>query len=134
MAFIPYLHFPGTCAEAMRFYAALFGATDLQMLRYADAPPGTPTTGAPERIMHSQFTGPDGAVLMASDYPQGGPPQQAVSVMLTPATAAEARGVFDRLAEGGQVKVAFGPTFFSPGFGMLTDRFGTNWILGARGA
>lgn len=40
-----------------------------------------------------------------------------------------ASGWFDRLAEGGAVIQPFGPTFFSPGFGMVKDRFGTHWII-----
>jgi PhnB protein len=45
---------------------------------------------------------------------------------------ASARAAFDRLAgEGGHVIEAFGPTFFSPGFGMVKDRFGTHWIISA---
>lgn len=38
MAFIPCLNFDGICAEAMQFYANLFGATDLTIMRYTDAP------------------------------------------------------------------------------------------------
>jgi PhnB protein len=132
MGFMPYIHFDGTCAEAMGFYARVFGADDLQMMRYAEAPGATgPDTG---RIMHSQFSA-QGGVLMASDFPPGhGQPQQAMSVMIDPAGVAEAEALFDRLAEGAAIIMPFGPTFWSPGFGMLKDRFGTHWIIGARPA
>ena len=43
--------------------------------------------------------------------------------------ATEARRVFDGLSEGGKVGMAFGPTFWSPGFGSLTDRFGVPWMI-----
>jgi PhnB protein len=43
--------------------------------------------------------------------------------------AAEARRVFDALAEGGVTTMPFAETFWSPGFGMLTDRFGTPWMI-----
>ena len=43
-----------------------------------------------------------------------------------------ARRAFDRLAaDGGAVVIDLGPTFFSPGFGMARDRFGTHWIISA---
>ena len=45
------------------------------------------------------------------------------------ADAGEAKRVFDALAEGGQVQVPLGETFFSPAFGMCTDRFGTPWMV-----
>ncbi len=38
MAFIPYIHFDGNCDEAMSFYAGVFGATDLKIMRYSEAP------------------------------------------------------------------------------------------------
>ena len=37
--------------------------------------------------------------------------------------------VFDALAVGGQVTMPFAATFWSPGFGMVTDRFGTPWMV-----
>lgn len=131
MAFMPYIHFSGNCAEAMAFYVEVFGGTDLQLMRYSEAPPGG---GMPpsDTIMHAQFS-VGGAILMASDFPPGmGEKQQAMSVMIDPATVAEARRVYDRLAEGGDVIMPFGPTFWSPGFGMMRDRFGTHWIIGAQ--
>jgi len=41
----------------------------------------------------------------------------------------EAKRVFDALSEGGQVQMPLGETFFSPAFGMCTDRFGTPWMV-----
>ncbi len=127
----PYLHFQGTCAEAMTFYAGVFGAADLQMMRYSEAPPEEGAAvdrakASSDRIMHSQFTG-SGLTIMASDFPAGiGDPQKAVSVM---AAVKGAKGIFEKLLPGAEVIAPFGPTFWSPGFGMLKDRFGTHWIV-----
>lgn len=134
MVFMPYIHFSGNCAEAMAFYCGLFRGTDLQMMKYSDVPAAG--GGAPsDRIMHSQFTA-NGAVLMASDIPpfMADGPQQAVSVMIDPATLAQAQRLFDALAEGGTITVPIGPTDWSPGFGMVDDRFGTSWIIGTQPA
>ena len=129
----PYIHFPGTCAEAMAFYAELFGGTEVQVMKYDDMPPqeGQPAMPKSDRIMHSQMNAM-GSVLMASDFPPGveGEPQQAVSIMLAPATVAEGRRLFDGL-KGGGVIMDYGPTFWSKGFGMTKDQFGTHWIIGA---
>jgi PhnB protein len=51
--------------------------------------------------------------------------------MQTAPDLATARARFDRLAEGGAIIDDFKPTFFSPGFGMVKDRFGTHWIISA---
>ncbi len=130
MSFMPYIHFDGQCAQAMAFYMQVFGGTDLQTMLYSDAPPdsGIPPS---DLIMHSQFNAL-GGVLMASDAPPGmGGPQQSVSIMVAPPSVDAAHKVFDALSEGGKVIMPFGPTFWSPGFGMTEDRFGTHWIIGA---
>jgi PhnB protein len=131
MSPIPYLHFGGQCAEAMAFYSEVFGATDLQMMRYAEAPEAPPDWKTSDRVIHSQVS-LGGGTLMASDFPPGqGQPQQAVSVMFTAADVAAARAIFARLGDGGAEVMPFGPTFFSPGFGMVKDRFGTHWMISA---
>lgn len=132
MPTIPYLHFRGDCAQALAFYAGALGGTGLALMRYAESPTAPDDWRASDRVLHGQVTIGTGT-LMASDFPPGldGDPQRAVSVMQTFADPASTRAAFDRLSRGGAVIQAFGPTFFSPGFGMLRDRFGTHWILSA---
>ena len=45
------------------------------------------------------------------------------------ADVAEGKRLFDALAQGGQTVMPYAPTFWSPGFGMTTDRFGTPWLV-----
>ncbi|MGL5008568.1 MAG: VOC family protein [Paracoccaceae bacterium] len=129
MAFAPYIHFQGNCAEALRHYANVFGTADIQLSTYADAPAGSPMP-ASDRIMYGHII-VDGAVLMASDYPPGmeGSPQQSVTISWTRPTVTAAKALFDLLAEGGTITMPFGETFWSSGFGMLRDRFGTAWMI-----
>ena len=42
---------------------------------------------------------------------------------------AEADRLFSALAEGGQVQMPLGKTFFSSRFGMVADRFGVSWMV-----
>ena len=130
MSTIPYLHFQGQCAEALAFYAQALGGTDLALMRYRDGPDAPEAWKSSDRVMHGQVTLGAGT-LMASDFPPDheGDPQKAVSVMQTLPTPEASRAAFDRLSEGGAVIQPFGPTFFSPGFGMVKDRFGTHWII-----
>ncbi|HEX4646137.1 MAG TPA: VOC family protein, partial [Verrucomicrobiae bacterium] len=67
--------------------------------------------------------------LMASDGCEEGQKFEGFSLALSVATAAEADRAFAALAEGGQVKMPLNKTFWSPRFGMLTDRFGIGWMV-----
>ena len=73
---------------------------------------------------------PDG-VLMASDYPPGmaAEAQAAVSLMTVADTVAEGQRLFNALSDHGHVVQDYGPSFFSRGFGMVTDRYGTHWMI-----
>ncbi len=129
MTFTPHLYFDGTCAEAMTFYADLFGAGDLQIMRFSDA---SGETGLPssDRVMHAQFSA-GGHALMGSDVPPGTPyqPQTSVAITHTAPDTETGQVLFDRLADGGEVTMPFAPSFFAPAFGMVTDRFGTHWMI-----
>lgn len=130
MAFDPYLHFQGNCAEAMETYAKLFGSGDVTMMRYAEAPEATPEMRASDRVMHASFI-VNGRVLMASDYPPGmeGAPQSSVTISHTVADWESGKRIFEALAQDGTVIMPYGQTFWASGFGMCTDRFGTSWMV-----
>jgi PhnB protein len=130
MSFTPYIYFDGRCEEAMCFYADVFGAEAPAIMRYRDAP-DTEGLEASDRVMYSHIMLGDRA-LMASDVPVGSEhrPQQSVSVHHEVATIDEGKAKFNRLAEGGEITMPYGPSFFSPGFGMCRDRFGTHWMIG----
>jgi PhnB protein len=125
-----YLFFNGTCAEAMRFYERTLGGKIEMMLTYGEGPPEHCPAGAKDRIMHCSLS-LDGRKLMASDTP-GEPqtPAGGFSLSLNYPNAAEARRIFDLLANGGKVMMPMGKTFWAEAFGMLTDRFGTPWMVG----
>jgi PhnB protein len=135
MAFRPYLAFAGNCREAFTRYQEIFGG-ELALLTMSDAPAdgGSPPPGAnPDAIMHAALTSSEG-LLMGADDPSGKFDGQVrgMCVNCSLDDAAEAKGVFDALAEGGQVQMPLGNTFFSPAFGMCTDRFGTPWMVMVR--
>jgi PhnB protein len=67
---------------------------------------------------------------MASDGEARGRPEfKGFSLSIRTRSEAEADRVFGALADGGQVQMPLGKTFFSPKFGMLTDRFGVAWMV-----
>lgn len=131
MSFDPYIHFQGNCRAALSAYQAIFGG-DLSIMTYAEAPDAPDAMKGSDLVMHATLA-LGGRSLMASDFPPGmaGDPQAGVSISHEAAGVAEGRAIFDRLSEGGTVLMDFGPTFWSDGFGMLKDRFGTHWMISA---
>jgi PhnB protein len=128
---VPYLGFNGNCAEAMRFYErALDGKLEL-MMSGADSPMAAqvPKEFA-HRIMHARLALPGGATLYAGDA-MGQTYQgiHGVSITLNYDSVAEAKKIFERLADGGKVTMALAPTFWAKSFGMVTDNFGVHWIV-----
>lgn len=131
----PYLAFAGNCREAFTRYQDIFGG-ELVLLTMADMPAdaGSPPPGAkPDAIMHAALTFGD-EVLMGADDMSGGFDGQVrgMCVNYEAAEPAEAGRVFDALSQGGEVQMPLGQTFFSPAFGMCTDRFGTPWMVMAQ--
>lgn len=131
MSFDPYIHFQGNCRAAMAAYQTIFGGT-LEVMGYDAAPDASDEMKASGLVMHSTLHA-GGRMLLASDFPPGhaGDPQAAVTISHMAPTDAEARRIFAALAEGGSVIMDYQPTFWSDGFGMLKDRFGTHWMISA---
>lgn len=130
MTFNPYLNFDGQCAEALTFYAEVFGADDLTLMPFSEAP-DSENLPPSDRIMYGHIMVGE-ACLMASDFMPGMPakPMESVSVNHPVADVATGQKIFDQLAAGGDVTMPYAPTFFSKSFGMVRDRFGTNWMIG----
>jgi PhnB protein len=132
MAFRPYLAFAGNCREAFNRYQEIFGG-ELVLLTMGDMPSdaGPPPPGAnADAIMHAALTAGD-ELLMGADDPSGNfdGTVNGMCVNCSLPDGGEAKRVFDALSEGGQVQMPLGETFFSPAFGMCTDRFGTPWMV-----
>ncbi len=133
----PYLFFNGNCAEAMRFYEKTLGGKLETFMTYAENPDGQLPKGvAPDKIMHASLKLNDGSVIMASDDMSGAPYKgmSGVAIATGYSTLAKTKAVFDALGAGGKVVMPFGKTFWSEGFGMVEDRFGTQWMLGVEDA
>lgn len=131
----PYLHFQGNCAQAMTAYQAALGG-ELTLMRYADMPDAPPELAASDLVMNAMLVAGELGTLRASDFPPGvtGDAQAAVTVCLETDDSDRGRRLFDELSAGGAVIQPYGPSFFTDGFGMFADRFGTHWMVvaGAR--
>ncbi len=135
----PYLFFAGDCEAALAHYQKHLGAEILMKMTFGESPeaPGESSEGCAggelppnwsDKIMHCAFR-IGSSVLMGSDGMGEEKPSGGHCMSLTLPDAAEARHAFDALAEGGEVSMPLGETFWSPCFGMVTDAFGISWMV-----
>ena len=129
-----YLFFyDGRCEEAVEFYQKALDAKVEMLMRFKDAPEkpseGCVAPGSDHKVMHASFRVGD-TMIMASDgngLEKGG--FDGFSLSLAVSDKAQADRYFNALAEGGNVIMPLGETFWSPRFGMVKDRFGIGWMV-----
>ena len=129
-AVVPYLLFNGNAKEAFDFYAKGLGGNIVMSTTFGEAPEGACAAGQEDKIMHAVLQA-DGITLMCSDCP---PDKSAtlgdnISLSLNFTDSATMDKTFEALAEGGTVTMALQDTFWGARFGMLKDKFGTNWMF-----
>jgi len=133
----PYLHFDGKCGEAIEFYRAALGANVEFQMKFKDAPPeamaNCPIPDSANKIMHARVRIGDAIILMSDGRAPGAPSFNSFTLSLTAPNPAEAEKLFKALSDGGKIMMPLAKTFFSPAFGMATDRFGVPWMVYVEG-
>lgn len=121
------LNFPGTCAEAFRFYEKHLGGKITSIMRQNEAPNAPPD--ATSAVIHARMDIAD-TVLIGNDVPASVfQKMKSVYLYLSLDSPAEAGRVYKVLSEGGEVYMDLGETFFATRFWMLRDRFGVSWSI-----
>ncbi len=127
-----YLFFGGQCEAALDFYKTAIGAQIGAIMRFNESPDPIPEgklqKGFEEKVMHSIFTVGD-TKIMASDGMNEQSNFSGFQLVLNVPTEADADRAFENLSNGGTVKMPLQKTFWSPRYGMLTDRFGVGWMV-----
>ena len=132
----PYLNFNGNCEEAFNHYKAIFGGEFGYVGRYNEMPADSDhqiPQDQQNRIMHislpltkdNMLMGSDSGGEWANDIKVG----NNISVSINTDSKEEADRIFNALAEGGQVTMPMGNTFWGDYFGMCVDKFGINWMM-----
>lgn len=130
----PYLFFNGRAEEAIELYREALGAEVTMLMRFGESPepppPGAVPPGSESKVMHAALRIGDATVLLSDGHCSGSTSFEGFSLAVYAKDDADARRLFDALvADGGQVRMPLGRTFFASSFGMLADRFGVGWMV-----
>ena len=126
-----YLSFNGNAAEALAFYAKSLGGKILFSMSFGESPMGKDTPDSHKnKVMHATLQA-RGTKLMASDLPPGMAFEgyKGFSLSVQAKDVKEGEQLFKALSEGGKITMPYAATFWSPGFGMLEDKFGVPWMV-----
>ena len=126
----PYISFKDNAREAMEFYHGVFGGKlDINTFGEGGMPDMDPAEAA--KVMHAMLTTDDGLILMGSDTPASMQFTDGarVSVSLSGEDDATLSAYFSKLSEGGTVVMPLEKAPWGDKFGMLTDKFGINWMV-----
>ena len=128
----PYLHFGGSCEEALTFYKEVFAGEVVALMRFGEMMESDIAPDYKDKVMHASFKSPQ-LKFMASDQRPGAPRPSGSQVSLSLGTrdVTEGERVFAMLSAGGTVVVPMADTFWGARFGMLTDKFGISWMVNA---
>jgi PhnB protein len=130
----PYLFFTGKCEEALNFYKGIFGGEVVQVSRFKDMPGEVRremSVGSEHDnlVMHATFKSPSFSFMASDARPGKEYGEGSISLSIGTSDEAEAQRLFDGLAQGGNVEMPMAVTFWSAKFGMLTDKYGIDWMI-----
>jgi PhnB protein len=125
-----YLFFDGRCEEAIDFYKKTLGAEVGMLMRWKDSPDKSMCTPSNEnKVMHASLKIGETRVMASDGRNTGKPEFKGFALSVNAKDEADADRLFNSLSTGGNVMMPLGKTFFSPRFGMTTDKFGVNWMV-----
>lgn len=125
----PYITFTGNCEEAINFYKDKLGGEALFMQRYGESP--MKGMGPDDAIMHASIK-IGNSIIMCSDNCSKEHPTTVgnnISLAMGADDAAQAESMFERMSEGANIIMPMQETYWAERFGMLTDKFGINWMF-----
>ena len=125
----PYISFPGNCEEAINFYKEKLGAEVLYMGRYGDSPMAGKAPD--DKIMHCTIRIGGSHIMACDSVFKDHPVTIGNNITLAIGTndLAQADSMFDKMSDGGKIIMPMQETFWAERFGMLTDKFGINWMF-----
>jgi PhnB protein len=129
----PYINFRDTTRDAMEFYKTVFGGK-LTLNTYKDSHVSQ-DPAEDNKIMHAELIADNGITFMAADVPNSMPytPGKNISISLSGEDDAELTGYWEKLSVDGTVNMPLNTAPWGDKFGMLTDKFGIDWMVNIAG-
>jgi PhnB protein len=132
----PNLVFNGNAEEVLHHYKAALGG-EIQIMRFRESPAaGEVPSDYADKVIYGTLVSPAGMVNAMDAPPSRGGGESGDNFILGVQTddAAQTDAIFSKLAEGGSITMPLDKTFWSPRFGMCTDKFGIKWMVNLAGA
>lgn len=130
MHLTPYLTFDGNCEEALNFYVNAFHGQIKNLMRF-EGSPAEEQTNDKQKVLHAHFVAKK-IFFMASDSGDDGWKAKGgnmVHLSVNFDDAGELEKVFRQMSDGATINMPLQDTFWGARFGMLTDKFGINWMF-----
>jgi PhnB protein len=125
----PYLHFNGTCEEALNFYKGVFGGEIVAIQHWEGSPLESQVPADFKgKVLHATYKAPE-FTLMASDSSRPMPKSGEITLSIGLTDEAEAKRIFEGLAAGAEISMPLQQTYWAKAFGSLTDRYGVPWMI-----
>jgi PhnB protein len=129
-----HLNFNGNCRDAFALYQKVFGTKSQMLMTYGEAPAGAPVPPDwKDKVIHTSLPLGGGMLMGCDAPPDRSKPLGGFQVSVESTDQAELKRIFDGLSDGGSIQMPMAKTFWSPLFGMCTDKFGVGWMVGAPG-
>ena len=123
------LSFDGQCQAAFQFYERCLNGQIAFMLAWGDSPMAK--DAPPEwsrKIAHATLLVGNTRLQGSDPAPGSYESPRGFAITLDPSES-DAERLFTELAEGGIVHMPLQETFWARRFGVLTDRFGIQWVI-----
>jgi PhnB protein len=129
----PYINFTDKTREAMQFYKSIFGG-NLEMNTFKEYN-ASHDPSDDDKIMHSMLEADNGITFMAADTPSDMEFKAGTnySMSLSGDDEAELAGYYEKLAAGGAVVMPLEQAPWGDKFGMVTDKYGIQWLVNISG-
>ena len=124
MKLVPYLVFPGTCKEAMEYYASIFNGEITIMTTFGESPLDV-SADLEDRIFNSGLNAGDLQIKASDDMP-GYETKIGTNISLYVVfpNKESKTATFEKLSEDGKILFPL-----DENFGMLKDKFDVQWMF-----
>jgi PhnB protein len=133
----PYLMMNGNAKEAILFYEKALDAKLLFNQTFGEMPenPEFPLPEeAKELVSHAMIKVGETDIMFSDNFPgQTSQTGDQVTICISSDDVERSKQIFESLQQDGQVKIPLAETFFSPAYGIVTDKFGVTFQIYTEG-